>query len=162
VSDPQSPLVSVSQMAQASSATAGGNTSANQPNAPAVPAKPSLVSVSDIAKNGIPETTQPSEPEPQGTIAIPAAGRIPGVMMPAPQVTPGQAAAGLAAGAVAGGTVLAGSALPAVLPHTIAGVKAIGSWASANPVSAYLMFQILKEAIPGLKKAAGIISHAPD
>lgn len=40
------------------------------------------------------------------TIAVPSAGRIPGVMMPVHKVTPGQAAGGVAAGAAAGAAPL--------------------------------------------------------
>jgi len=55
----------------------------------------------------------------------------------------------------------AAAALPAVLPHTIEGVKAIGSWAEAHPVQAYLLFQVMKELVPGMKKAMGIVKDVP-
>jgi hypothetical protein len=79
---------------------------------------------------------------------------------------------GVAAGiGVAGPAALAGAgeiggaaadALPSVLPHTIEGVKAIGAWAAKNPVQAYIAFQVLKELVPGAKKAIGIVKGAPD
>src|SRR5580698_7238396 len=46
-------------------------------------------------------------------------------------------------------------AVPSVLTHTIEGVKAIGTWAAKNPVQAYLLFQVMKEIVPGAKKAMG-------
>jgi hypothetical protein len=48
-----------------------------------------------------------------------------------------------------------------VLTHTIDGVRAIGTWASKNPVQAYLLFQVMKELIPGAKKTMGIIKGVP-
>jgi hypothetical protein len=53
-------------------------------------------------------------------------------------------------------------AIPSVLAHTIDGVKAIGTWASKNPVQAYLLFQVMKEIVPGAKKAMGIIKAVPE
>lgn len=53
-------------------------------------------------------------------------------------------------------------AVPSVLAHTVDGVKAIGAWASKNPVQAYLLFQLMKELVPGAKKAMGIAKGAPD
>jgi hypothetical protein len=53
-------------------------------------------------------------------------------------------------------------AVPSVVTHTIDGVKAIGSWAGKNPVQAYLLFQVLKELVPGAKKAMGIVKGVPD
>ena len=67
----------------------------------------------------------------------------------------------LVAGATAGATAGASALLPAVLPHTVAGIKAIGTWAEANPAKAYGLFLLLKEMVPGFKKAVGIVSHAP-
>jgi hypothetical protein len=68
---------------------------------------------------------------------------------------------------VAGPAALAGvgavgQAIPSVLPHTIEGVKAIGAWAAKNPFAAYLTYQILKELVPGAKKAMGFVKGAPD
>ncbi len=56
----------------------------------------------------------------------------------------------------------AAEALPAVLPHTIQGVKAIGTWATKNPVQAYILYNVIKEMIPGAKKTMGIIKDAPE
>jgi hypothetical protein len=53
------------------------------------------------------------------------------------------------------------AALPAVLPHTIEGVKALGAWAKENPMQAYILYQVAKEFIPGVKKALGIVHDAP-
>jgi hypothetical protein len=63
------------------------------------------------------------------------------------------------AGGIAGASIPA--ALPAVLPHTIEGVKALGAWAKENPMQAYILFQVAKEFIPGVKKALGIVHDAP-
>jgi hypothetical protein len=35
------------------------------------------------------------------------------------------------------------------------GVRALGAWAVKNLVQAYLLFQVMKELIPGAKKAMG-------
>ena len=53
-------------------------------------------------------------------------------------------------------------AVPSILPHTIEGVKAIGAWAAKNPVQAYLLFQVMKELVPGAKKAMGVIKGVPE
>jgi hypothetical protein len=53
-------------------------------------------------------------------------------------------------------------ALPSVLTHTVDGVKAIGTWATKNPVQAYLLFQVMKELVPGAKKAIGIVKGVPE
>lgn len=53
------------------------------------------------------------------------------------------------------------AAFPNVLPHTIEGVKAIGAWANKNPFTAWMIFNALKEYIPGAKKAIGFIKGAP-
>ena len=63
-----------------------------------------------------------------------------------------------AAGALAGAAM---EAFPNVLPHTIEGVKAIGAWANKNPFTAWMIFNALKEYIPGAKKAIGFIKAAP-
>ena len=78
-----------------------------------------------------------------------------------------QALGGAAAAGVAGPAALAvpgeiADAIPAVLPHTIEGVKAIGTWAAKNPVQAYILYNIVKEMIPGAKKAMGVIKETPD
>jgi len=53
-------------------------------------------------------------------------------------------------------------AVPSVLTHTIEGVKAIGTWAAKNPVQAYLLFRVMKELVPGAKKAMGVIKGVPE
>jgi hypothetical protein len=53
-------------------------------------------------------------------------------------------------------------ALPSVLTHTIDGVKAVTAWASKNPVQAYLLFQVMKELVPGARKAIGVVKGVPD
>jgi hypothetical protein len=53
-------------------------------------------------------------------------------------------------------------AVPSVLTHTIEGVKAIGAWATKNPVQAYLLFQVMKELVPGAKKAMGVVKGVPE
>jgi hypothetical protein len=53
-------------------------------------------------------------------------------------------------------------AVPAVLTHTIEGVKSVGAWAARNPVQAYLLFQVLKELVPGAKKAMNIVKGVPE
>ena len=83
---------------------------------------------------------------------------------------PGKAATVLAAAPVIGATGTAAgaavnevaTALPSVIPHTIAGVKAVGEWAKANPIQAYLLYNVLKELIPGAKKAMGVIKGTPE
>lgn len=53
-------------------------------------------------------------------------------------------------------------AVPSVLTHTIEGVKAIGAWAAKNPVQAYLLYQVMKDLVPGAKKAIGVIKGVPE
>ena len=82
---------------------------------------------------------------------------------------PGKAATVLAAApaiGAAGAGALAAAApaenpLPSVMANTISGVKAIGAWAQANPLHAYIVFNLLKELVPGAKKAMGLIKEAP-
>jgi hypothetical protein len=52
-------------------------------------------------------------------------------------------------------------ALPSVVPATIEGVKAVGAWATAHPLHAYVLYNTLKDMLPGFKKAVGIIKAAP-
>jgi hypothetical protein len=66
-----------------------------------------------------------------------------------------------AIGVVGAAGLSAGSALPSVLAHTTEGVRAIGSWANANPVQAYPVYNLLRELVPGVKKAMGLVQHAP-
>jgi hypothetical protein len=74
-------------------------------------------------------------------------------------------AEGALAGALGAGAAPATAAiaetLPAVLPHTIAGVKAIGAWANAHPFYAWALYNAIKEYLPGAKKAIGFIKNAP-
>ena len=77
----------------------------------------------------------------------------------------GKAAGAVSVPAVAGaatGLTAISEALPAVLPHTIDGVRAIGAWASAHPVQAYILYQVIRDLIPGAKKAMGIIKGVPE
>lgn len=53
-------------------------------------------------------------------------------------------------------------ALPSVLTHTVEGVKAVIAWAAKNPVQAYLLYQVMKDLIPGAKKAIGVIKGVPE
>jgi hypothetical protein len=53
-------------------------------------------------------------------------------------------------------------ALPSVLTHTVDGVKAVTAWAAKNPVQAYLLYQVMKDLIPGAKKAIGVIKGVPE
>lgn len=72
-----------------------------------------------------------------------------------PAIAGAQISGAMAAGAVA-------DALPQVIPSAINGAKAVGQWASKNPVQAYLTLQLLKEIVPGLKKATSLIKGAPE
>jgi hypothetical protein len=72
------------------------------------------------------------------------------------------ASAGLVGPAALAAPGEAMEAIPSVLAHTTSGVKAIGAWAQKNPVQAYIVFQMLKELVPGAKKAMGIVREAPD
>ncbi|HKT87507.1 MAG TPA: hypothetical protein VJQ59_03675 [Candidatus Sulfotelmatobacter sp.] len=132
------------------------------------------MSVSDIAKNGIPEPAP--APEKKEPIQLSNPSTVPNARirnLPNPSDPNASGVSNFLSGAGTGaelasvpGTAVgmgaAMDALPSVMVHTIDGVKAVGTWAAKNPVQAYLLFQVLKEAIPGLKKAAGIVSHAPD
>lgn len=71
---------------------------------------------------------------------------------------------GIGSAAAVGGpiaTMEGALALPAVLPHTIEGVKAIGQWASKNPMQAYLLYNVIKDFLPGAKKAIGLVKALP-
>jgi hypothetical protein len=35
-------------------------------------------------------------------------------------------------------------------------------WAAKNPVQAYLLYQVMKDLIPGAKKAIGIVKGMPE
>ena len=80
----------------------------------------------------------------------------------AAQALGGAAVAGVAGPAALAGAGEAGAVLPSIVPHTIEGVKAIGAWAAKNPVQAYILYQVIKELVPGAKKAMGIIKDAPE
>ena len=53
-------------------------------------------------------------------------------------------------------------ALPSVLMHTTEGVKALGTWASAHPIQAYMLYQVVKELVPSAKKAMGLVKGIPE
>jgi hypothetical protein len=130
-------------------------------SAPAQPNTQSNLSPIEQLVQGSQKTSQQSEPD-NATIAVPDAGRIPGVMSFGNKVTPGQAASGVAAGAVAGAVPLGiAETLPSVIPSTIEGVKAVGAWAEAHPFHAWALMNVLKEIVPGVKKAAGLVKSAP-
>lgn len=93
--------------------------------------------------------------------------------MPTPSMTSedrasferGKAAGAVSVPVVAGATTGASAvaeALPSVLPHTIEGVKALGAWAKANPIQAYILYQVIRDLVPGAKKAMGLIRGVPD
>jgi hypothetical protein len=67
--------------------------------------------------------------------------------------------------ATAAGVGAGGAALPEILPtamlHTVEGAKAVGTWAEANPMKAFLLLNVLKEAVPGLRKTLGFVKEAP-
>src|SRR6185312_3849079 len=66
------------------------------------------------------------------------------------------------AAALAVPTTELGEALPNVLTHTIDGVKAIGTWASKNPIQAYVLYNVMKDLLPSVKKATGLIKNMPE
>jgi hypothetical protein len=70
----------------------------------------------------------------------------------------GETAAGITGAQIPGAIA---EALPAVIPSTIEGVKAIGAWAEAHPVHAYLLYNVIKDLVPGAKKAIGLVKGAP-
>jgi hypothetical protein len=76
-------------------------------------------------------------------------------------MTPTQAKAGALTTAGAAGVTGAGEIMPAVFAHTIEGAKALGAWAARNPLQAWVALEVLKEAIPGFKKATQVIHAAP-
>lgn len=53
----------------------------------------------------------------------------------------------------AGGKAVAGALIPPVVK--------LGQWASANPVKAYILYNLFKEVIPGAKKATKMIKEVP-
>lgn len=78
----------------------------------------------------------------------------PAVLAAAPAIGAGGAAALAAPGEIAAG-------LKALLPVGIAGAKALAGWAEKNPMKAYMLYQLAKEAIPGVKKTAEFVKHSP-
>lgn len=170
MSNAGTPLISVSQMAGTAASSQAGATG----KPASAPAAPSLVSVSDIAKNGIPEPAPPPEKKEPIQLSNPSTvpnARIRNLPNPSDPNASGLsnflsgAGTGAELAAVPGtafGMGAAVDALPSVMVHTIDGVKAVGTWAAKNPVQAYLLLQVLKESVPGLKKAMGIVSHAPE
>ncbi len=72
-------------------------------------------------------------------------GKAAETLVAAPAIGAAGAAAITGAGAGAGAAVE--SALPRVLPGTVAGVKAIGAWAKEHPVLAYILYdQLVKHS----------------
>jgi hypothetical protein len=165
---PQDQLLSVSQIAQQANPQTTpqpAGTAANQQTAPASPAK--LISVSDIAKNGVPDdtATQPAiQPHDKSAVAQGMADEgvtdykpgqgIPfghsGVGMRTGDITPSQAGEGLATiGAVAGATVLpevvAGA--KALVPAATKGLGAVTAWAEAHPILARAVYEGIKGAV---------------
>ena len=65
-------------------------------------------------------------------------------------------------GATGSAALAAPSAIPSVLVHTADGVRAIGAWANANPVQAYLLYNVIRELLPGAKAAMGFIKKMPE
>lgn len=53
------------------------------------------------------------------------------------------------------------SALPKVIPATIAGVKAVGQWAKDNPVQAYILYHTIKDLLPFGSSAIKTIKGLP-
>lgn len=116
---------------------------------------------SDPAKPAAPNMDDDSVQSP-GFIGAGPPVTLPNGIQNNPELNKGVAkGVGMAAGGVAAGAGAA-EALPAVLPHTIQGVKAIGTWATKNPVQAYILYNVIKEMIPGAKKTMGIIKDAPE
>jgi len=77
-------------------------------------------------------------------------------------ITVGKVAGTLGAAPVIGAVGAAGLAAPgAMLPTLTEAVKNVGEWASSNPFKAYLLLQAVKEFVPGVKKAIGVIHAAP-
>jgi hypothetical protein len=68
--------------------------------------------------------------------------------------------AAMPAAEVAGGAGL-GGILPRVLPGTIAGVKAIGAWAKAHPVLAYIVYDQPKQHSDVIPFIKGLPTDAP-
>lgn len=95
-----------------------------------------------------------------------AAGTQQSVINKETATIPTKAAQTLGTAATAGIAGPAALALPGEIGGSLAAmtsaVKAVGAWANAHPVHAYLVYQALKELIPGAKKAAGIIKGTPD
>jgi hypothetical protein len=82
----------------------------------------------------LPAPQSSSSSEPDATVAVPDAGRIPGVMSFGNKVTPAQAAGGLAAGAVAGAAPLAISEIPGAFEALASHAdEQIGAWAAKYP-----------------------------
>ena len=196
MSNPGSPLVSVSQMAAQMSTSPG----ALPPTGGARNAGAGLVSVSDIAKNGIPEPTEEekflnSDPRYRAFLKanptykyLPTDPRFPnrqpGIYPMGPEnawrndpnapnsqtsqfpidldFAKNTAEYGLGSAALVGGGAAMAEAIPAVLPTTIAGVRAIGEWADKHPMHAYMLYQVIREFLPGAKKAIGIVKGAPE
>lgn len=94
-----------------------------------------------------------------------AAGTEQSVINKETATIPSKTAQTLGTAAAAGIAGPAALALPGEIGTSLASmtsaVKAVGAWAEAHPVHAYLVFQALKELIPGAKKATAIIKGVP-
>jgi len=66
------------------------------------------------------------------------------------------AVVGGAAGLAATPTVVGAAASAAIPP-----VLAVGKWAGANPIKAWLALQAAKELVPGVKKITDLVKKAP-
>jgi hypothetical protein len=40
--------------------------------------------------------------------------------------------------------------------------KAIGAWAEAHPMHAYILYNVMKEMLPGVKKYIGFVKGMPE
>ncbi|MGA9305635.1 MAG: hypothetical protein WBW31_09565 [Candidatus Sulfotelmatobacter sp.] len=70
----------------------------------------------------------------------------------------GETAAGVTGAQIPGAIA---EVLPAVIPSTIEGMKSLTAWAAAHPVHAYVLYNVLKDLVPGAKKAIGLVKGAP-
>lgn len=116
-------------------------------------------SAGDVAAASVPRPQLDMQTEGGGTTG-PVAGKLTGL----PGVNPHTPTAGEAAGDIAlvGGGAIAGVAGPSVGTAVGSAATGVTSWASANPVKAYLLYQSLKDVIPGLKKAGHLAGHLPE
>ena len=112
----------------------------------------------DMQESGIGTAMQntPSNADPENAANIPEQQ----IQKMTPEDQASTRKAQLAASAAQPATAALGAAILA--SHTVEGVKAIGTWASKNPMQAYLHYHVKKEFVPGAKKAIGIVKDSPD